>query len=181
MDDEGDLSPEELNAREICEQLHYAGRFGMLRFYLQFIWSWLLHTIAEFSPLPGLTVLCHRLRGVRIGEHVYIGPGVHIDYLYPHLITIEDYVSIGMRTMIFAHSNPTCSLYLKKRFFPRTSAPVTIKEGSWIPPGCIILQGVTIGENSVVGAGSLVNRDVPPFTIYAGHPAKKLKDLERKP
>lgn len=137
-----------------------------------------LQVIAKISPHPGITVILQRGRGDKIDQHVYIGPGVIIDDLYPHLITIEDYVSIGMGTMIFAHSNPTCSLELKLNYYPREVAPVTIKKGAWIPPRCIILAGVTIGENSVVGAGSIINKDVSPYTVVAGNPAKFIKALK---
>lgn len=122
--------------------------------------------------------MCQKLRGVNIGNPVYIGPNVNIDDLYPELITIENYVSVGMGTMIFAHSNPTCSLELKTNYFPRKVEPTTIKRGAWIAPGSIILSGVTVGENSVVGAGSVVTKDVPPYTIVGGCPAKIIKKLE---
>jgi acetyltransferase-like isoleucine patch superfamily enzyme len=54
-----------------------------------------------------------------------------------------------------------------------------IRSGAWIAPGCIILAGVTIGENSIVGAGSVVIRNVEPYTIVGGNPAKLIKKLDR--
>ncbi|MCT7626112.1 acyltransferase [Aliarcobacter butzleri] len=54
---------------------------------------------------------------------------------------------------------------------------VILKKGSWIGANSIILAGVTIGENSVVGAGSIVTKDIPPFTVYAGNPAKLIKEI----
>jgi acetyltransferase-like isoleucine patch superfamily enzyme len=117
---------------------------------------------------------------VKIGRHTFIGASVNIDDLYPGKVTIEDYVSIGMHTMIFAHSNPTCSLELKIKYYPRKVAPVMIKRGTWIAPGCIILAGVTIGENSVIGAGSVVVKDVPPYCVVGGSPAIILKHLDIK-
>jgi acetyltransferase-like isoleucine patch superfamily enzyme len=53
--------------------------------------------------------------------------------------------------------------------------PVTIKEGAWLATGCIILGGVTIGKNAVVGAGAVVNKDVPDFALAVGVPAKIVK------
>jgi len=103
---------------------------------------------------------------------------VQIDGIYPGLVTIEDYVSIGMNSMIFAHSNPTNSIWLKKYVYPRKTGAVTIKRGAWIAPGNTILAGVTIGENSVVGACSLVISDVKPYTVVAGIPAKPIKELK---
>lgn len=159
---------------------HYGlkGKLGKIRVYLKLLKSWILQLMASFSPHPGFTVLLHRMNGVKVGNHVYIGAYTQIDGLYPHLITIEDYVSIGMNSMIFAHSNPTDSIWLKKYVYHRRTAPVVIKKGAWIAPGNTILAGVTIGENSVVGACSLVLADVKPYTVVAGIPAKPVKELK---
>ena len=139
-----------------------------------------MQSLAKIVPHSKLAVLLQRARGVKIGKHVFIGMGVHIDDLYPHLITIEDYVGIGMNTMIFAHSNPTVSVELKEKYYPRTVAPVILKRGAWIPPGCIILAGVTVGENSVIGIGSVVYRDVEPYTVVIGNPARVVRRLKEK-
>lgn len=168
----------EINNKEIMEYLGYKGRSGLIKFYIRFAINWVLQTLAKVSPHPGISRLCQKMRGVNIGNPVYIGPNVHIDDLYPELITIEDFVSVGMGTMIFAHSNPTCSLELKTKYFPRKVEPTVIKKGAWIAPGSIILSGITIGENSVVGAGSVVIKDVPSYTIVGGSPAKVIKKLE---
>jgi acetyltransferase-like isoleucine patch superfamily enzyme len=137
---------------------------------------WLLHSLASKVPHPGWAVTLHRKRGVKIGKDVFIGEDVHLDLFHPDLITIEDNVSIGMRTMIFAHRSHW-SPFLSK-LYPKIEEPVVLGKGSWIAPGCIILPGVKIGENSVVGAGSVVIKDVDPFTIVAGSPAKFIKKLE---
>jgi len=170
-------TPEAINIRELMEYYGLKGVFGRVRLYLRQLKSYVLQALAMGSPLPGLTVLLQRARGVKIGKHVYIGPGVMFDELYPQLIAVEDYVSIGMQTLVFAHSNPTCSLELKQNYFPRKVAPTAIKKGAWIPPRCVILAGVTIGENAVIGAGSVVIRDVDPYTIVAGVPAKVVRDI----
>lgn len=172
-------NPEEVNTRELAEFYGYKGKLGEFRLKLKLLRCYLLQLLASMSPSPSLSVLFHRAKGCNIGNHVYIGPNVHIDILYPELVTIEDYVSIGMNSMIFAHSNPTNSAWIKEHHYPRKVAPVTIKRGSWIPPGVIILCGVTIGENSVVGAHSLVIKDVEPYTVHAGIPAKEIGKLER--
>ncbi|MDE5625758.1 MAG: acyltransferase [Muribaculaceae bacterium] len=59
-----------------------------------------------------------------------------------------------------------------------TLAPVRICRGAWIGAGATILPGVTIGENAVVGAASVVTRDVAPNTIVAGNPAKLLRSFD---
>jgi acetyltransferase-like isoleucine patch superfamily enzyme len=55
--------------------------------------------------------------------------------------------------------------------------PVTLEDNVWIGCRCIILKGVTIGENAVIAAGSVVTKDVPPNTIYGGVPARRLADI----
>lgn len=172
--------PEDINIRELMEHHKLHGRSGKARLIIGFVADRVMLSLVRVSPSPKIVCALHRLRGVSIGEHVYIGPDVVIDEMYPGLVTIEDYVSIGMRTMIFAHSNPTCSLELKQRFFPRTTKPVKIRKGAWIAPGCIILAGVEIGENAVVGAGSLVTKNVEPYTVVAGSPAKVIRQLPRE-
>lgn len=57
-------------------------------------------------------------------------------------------------------------------------APVHIKDFAWISYGAIILKGVTIGEGAIVGAGSVVTRDVPDYTLVSGNPARIIKELK---
>lgn len=170
--------PEEMNTRELMEYYDYKGTFGVIKLYFRYGISWMLQSVAKVCPHYGISVKLQKMRGVNIGKHVFLGPGVNIDDVYPNLVTIEDYVSIGMGTMIFAHSNPTCSIEIKTKYYPREFKPVTIKKGAWVAPGCMILAGVTIGENSIVGAGSIVMKDIEPYTVVGGCPAKLLKRLE---
>ena len=170
--------PEELNIRELMEYYGYRGTSGVIKLYLWYGTGWMLQSLAKICPHPGISVKLQRMRGVNIGKHVFLGPHVNLDDVYPGLITIEDYVGIGMGTMILAHSNPTCSMELKTKYYPREFKPVTIKRGAWIAPGSIILAGITIGENSIVGAGSVVMKDVNPYTVVIGSPARVLKKLE---
>jgi len=61
---------------------------------------------------------------------------------------------------------------------PGRTAPIHLKKGSWIGDSAIICKGVTIGENSIVGAGAVVRRDVPPNVVVIGNPAKVVKQLD---
>ena len=60
------------------------------------------------------------------------------------------------------------------------SKPIDVKEGSWIGANAVILPGVTIGKNCVIGAGSVVTKDVPNYSIATGNPAKVIKTIEPK-
>jgi len=172
-------TPEEINKKELMDYYGYEGKLGGVKYYLRYMFSWSLQFLAKVSPHPAVAIRLQRARGAEIGNHVFIGSDVNLDDIYPSLIKIEDYVSIGMRTLIFCHSNPTCSIEIKKNYYPRLVASTTIKRGAWIAPGCIILAGITIGENSIVGAGSVVVKDVEPYTIVAGNPARLIKRIHR--
>ena len=121
-----------------------------------------------------------RLRRVNIGKHVFIRKGTILDRVRPDLITIEDYVSLAGRIIVLTHSSPT--LPLREILGPESHriAPVTIKRGAWIAVNVVILPGVTIGECAIVSAGSVVNQDIPPYTVASGIPAKVTKEIYRK-
>ena len=59
---------------------------------------------------------------------------------------------------------------------PLTSAPVTIKKNAWVAAGAFIGPGVTVGEGAVVGAHAVVTKDVAPWTVVVGNPAKVIKE-----
>ena len=112
------------------------------------------------------------------GRHTKIGKGVFINHACSFLdlggITIEDDVQIGPKVSLITENHPLDpatrkSLDLKS---------ILVKKNAWIGAGAIILPGVTIGENSVVAAGAVVNKDVPANTIVGGIPAKVIKSIE---
>ena len=144
MDDDNVIK---LNEDELMQYYKLRGTGGRVSLKLKFTKTWILHKLAYSSAYPGWAVKMQRARGVKIGKNCHINPYVLIDLLYPHLITIENNVSIGTYSMIFAHNNPTANLFLKKNGYPRTTKPVLIKEGAVINPGSIIMAGVTIGIN----------------------------------
>jgi len=102
-----------------------------------------------------------------------------IDLIYPELVHIEDNVTLGSFSMIFAHSNPTANLFLKNGAYPRKVAEVTIKSGAVINPGAIVIAGVTIGENSIISPRSVVVQDIPDYCVAVGNPARVIKKINR--
>lgn len=118
-----------------------------------------------------------RIRGVKVGNHVFLGGGCVLDRAKPHLITIEDYVSLAGNVMILTHSNPTEPLREILGDEGTKIAPVHIKRGAWVSVNCVVLPGVTIGENAIVAAGAVVTKDVAPETIVGGVPAKFIKKI----
>jgi acetyltransferase-like isoleucine patch superfamily enzyme len=141
---------------------------------LRFFKNWCLERIGSNFPIPSWRVRLHRMRGVKIGKNVYIGYDVIFDRIHPDQITIEDYAEIGDRCIISAHSRGTLPLREK---YPRSVQPVKIGMGVWMAPGCIVIQGVEIGEMSVIGTGAVVNKSIPSHCLAAGVPAKVIKKL----
>ena len=137
------------------------------------------HVAMTSFPLPpSFRVWLQRLRGVKIGKHVFLGLECCLDVIRPDLITIEDYVSLAGRVMVLTHSAPTEPLRIALGSELDRYGPVVIKRGAWVTVNCTILPGVTIGENAVVAAGSVVNKDVAPYTVVGGVPAKFIRTLK---
>ena len=124
-----------------------------------------------------MRVKLHKWRGVKIGKNVMIGPQVVIDDVYPNFVVIEDGVSLAANDYILTHSKP---LEYHQHLTESYVAPVIIKKNAWIAISVTILPGVTVGEGSIVAAGSVVTKDVPPFCMVAGAPAKVIREFEMK-
>ncbi|MBI3719233.1 MAG: sugar O-acetyltransferase [Sphingobacteriales bacterium] len=111
------------------------------------------------------------------GRHTKLGKNVFINHACSFLdlggITIEDDVMIGPRVNIVTENHPLDPS--KRRSLDLKS--VLIKKNAWIGANATILPGVTIGENSVVAAGAVVNKNVPPNVIVGGVPAKIIKSI----
>ena len=92
-------------------------------------------------------------------------------------ITIEDEVMIGLNCVIYDTDHHSVDYNERIHGVGTIQKPVTIKQGAWIGGHCIILKGVTIGEKAVVGAGSVVTKDIPDNEVWGGNPAHFLKKL----
>lgn len=116
---------------------------------------------------------------VHIGKDVHIGSRVRFDNVeMGALITLDDQVTIADGVRILCHD---ASSY--RRLGVAWHAPVNIQKRAFIGGGAIILPGITIGEDAIVAAGSVVTRDIDAGTIVAGNPARKIgytKDLDSK-
>lgn len=155
----------------------YKGFMAMPRFLYRRIMDYILQLISKTLPYSGIKVRLQRMRGVKIGRNVHIGPMVTIDDVYPNFVIIEDGVSIAGQNFILTHNKP---LEYHKHLSEAFLAPVVIKKNAWVAIGVIILPGVTIGEGAIVASGAVVSKDVPPNTLVGGVPAKVLKEFEMK-
>lgn len=115
------------------------------------------------------------------GYNIHLGKNVFINYNCVFLdvcpIEIGDNTLIGPCTQIYTACHPTSpSERLKGVEFGKK---VIIGKNVWIGGGCIILPGVSIGDNSVLGAGSVVTHDIPDYVVAAGNPCKVIKHLDK--
>ena len=129
-----------------------------------------------------------------VGEGVDIRPPLRVDY--GHNISIGDgsWVNYGMTVLDVAPVaigtdvliGPNCSLYTAihptepgpRRAKWESSAPITLEDNVWLGGSVVVCPGVTIGENSIIGAGAVVTRDIPANCIAVGNPARVIKDLD---
>ena len=167
-----------INETELLEYYGYSGITGKLKLRINYIRSWLYHTLAFHSTHSGFAVKMQRLRGVKIGKNCHLNPYALIDLMYPELVTIENNVTLGSFSMLFAHNNPTANLFLKQGDYPRKTGEIHIKSGAVINPGAIITLGVTIGKNSIISSGSVVTQDIPDYCVVVGNPARVIKKID---
>ena len=128
--------------------------------------QWTYPEIKDGIPTKYHWVVQH-IEQFELGYQTDIGAFTYINARYG--VYIEDFVQIGSHCSVYSHST-----------IDDKSGPVRLKKNSKIGAHCVIMPGVTIGENVVVGALSLVNKDVADNTMVAGSPIKKIKDLNEK-
>jgi acetyltransferase-like isoleucine patch superfamily enzyme len=143
--------------------------------------------IGEACLVQGQLVLERSESRMRIGNNSFVGGGTVLDCALS--ISIEDDVLLSYGCIVSDCDNHSSKLSLRKddlagwmnntrhNWDHSPMAPVRICRGAWIGARSILLKGVTIGEGAIVGAGSVVTRDVPAFTIVAGNPAQILREL----
>lgn len=113
-------------------------------------------------------------KNLKIGNNCYVGDSVYFDL--SDEIKLEDNVVISAYVKFITHRDCNRSSELEK-IYPRKTAPILVKGGSWVSIDASILLGVQINQNSVIGAQSLVTSDIDEASLYAGTPAKKIKSL----
>lgn len=113
-------------------------------------------------------------KGISIGMDSIIGEHVVLDGRAP--LYIGNHVDIATDVMIYNAQHDTNS----DDFANHTDAPVVIYDYVFIGPRAIILPNVTIGEGAIVGAGAVVTKDIPPFSIVGGVPAKIIGERKNK-
>ena len=109
---------------------------------------------------------------LRVGRNVFINQNCTVYDLGG--VDIADDVMIGPNVSIITSGHP---IEPSQRRAAVVAKPIVIESNVWIAAGVIIIGGVTVGENSVVAAGSVVTQDVPPNTLVGGNPAKVIRSI----
>lgn len=122
------------------------------------------------------------------GVNIHVGKGCFVNYKCTFLdvapITLGDGVWIGANVTLATPNHPFIAEERLPADYPdgnhdlEYASPIIIKDGCWICSSATVCGGVTIGENSIVAAGAVVNRDVPPGSIVAGVPAKVIRKID---
>jgi acetyltransferase-like isoleucine patch superfamily enzyme len=137
-----------------------------------------LKFLAKLSPGYGLRIWLLRMCNFSIGEQVYIGEDfIVIDDLKDdtRYLTIEDRVAISPRVTFVIHSKPNWSMI--SDYVNSKKGKITVRRDAWIGTGAVILPDVEIGEGAVVGANAVVTKNVAPYTVVGGVPAREIKKI----
>jgi acetyltransferase-like isoleucine patch superfamily enzyme len=146
----------------------------------RFLWRLrkkILKRWARNAFFPAWRVQLLRWCGFKIGKDVYIADDIIVvetledrDNLF-----IGDRVSMAPRVTLVTSSDPNDSRI--RPFAPVERAPIVIEDDAWLGTGAIVMPGVRIGRGAIVGAQSVVTRDVPPLHVVVGQPAKTIRVL----
>ena len=137
--------------------------------------------LQSFNPRK-LRPMLMRQMGCHVGKECFIGDYVRIDTGHADMITLEDHVSIASGTRLLCHQRDFTDYcigddYMKLGYIVK---PIVLKKGCLVGMESFVMPGVTIGEGAIVGAGSLVTKDIPPYTIATGRPAKVVKQIAER-
>ena len=154
--------------------------FGNIR--LKFLEGMLDWSILEPIEPRKLRPYILRRMGCKVGKGCFIGDYVRIDTSHTDMITVEDNVSIASGSRLLCHQRDFSDFcvgddYMKLGYVVK---PIVLKKGCLVGMESFVMPGVTIGEGAIVGAGSLVTKDIPAWTIAAGRPAKVLKQIPER-
>ena len=137
--------------------------------------------LEPFNPRKLRPWILRRL-GAKVGKNVFIGEYVRPDLNHSNLITIEDGVHIAADVRFLCHKKDLSNYCVGDIYGqqPYKYGEIHLCKNCAIGTGSLLMPGVTIGEGAVVGAGSLITKDIPAWTIAIGRPAKVVKEIHER-
>ena len=154
--------------------------FGNIRRkYLQSMMDWAI--LEPLNPRRLRPILLRKI-GCSVGKNVFVGDFVRVDLNHANMIEIEEGVHIASGCRLLCHQRDMSNYFVGDDYanLGYHVKKVVLKKGCSIGMETFILPGVVVGEGAIVGAGSLVTKDVPAWTIATGRPAKVIKEIPRK-
>ncbi|MCG2618082.1 WcaF family extracellular polysaccharide biosynthesis acetyltransferase [Terrimonas sp. NA20] len=169
---------------------HSGASFSVKNRIARVIWNAVYLFLFRFSPTPlhGWRSFLLRLFGGKVGKGVHVYPGAKI--WAPWNVELKDqcgiandvilysqgHIKIGARSVISQGSHICAGTHdYTRKGFPLITMPITIGDEVWIAAECFIHPGVTIEDGAVVGARSVVTKDLPRWMVCSGHPCQPIK------
>jgi len=123
-----------------------------------------------------------RWMGAKVGKDCFIGYAVWADMTNTELIEMEDHVHIANRCLLLCHQRDLSDYHIGDDYakLGYHKKKIILKKGCLIGMNTMVMPGVTIGEGAIVGAGSLVTKDIPAWTIATGRPAKVIRQITHR-
>jgi acetyltransferase-like isoleucine patch superfamily enzyme len=137
--------------------------------------------LAKSFPYNSIRVWGLKLSGFKVGQKVYIGFDLIVASLVSENtcdLTIKDRVAIGPRVTFILSSDANWSNLMNS--IKPIKGSIILEDDCWIGAGAIIMPNITIGASSIVGAGAVVTKNVPPNSVVVGIPAKVIKYLNHQ-
>lgn len=116
------------------------------------------------------------------GRHVHFGKGIYANFNLTAVddthIYVGDYTKFGPNVVLATAGHPLCPELREKGY--QFNAPIRIGRCCWLGAGVVVVPGVSIGDGTVIGAGSVVTRDIPPNSLAVGNPCRVLRELDER-
>lgn len=137
--------------------------------------------LQSFNPRKIRPILMRKM-GCRVGKECFIGDYVRVDLGHADMITIEDHVSIAAGVRLLCHQRDFRNYRIGDDYMDLgyIVKPIVLKKGCLVGMESFIMPGVTVGEGAIIGAGSLVTKDIPAWTVATGQPAQVVKKFSER-
>lgn len=169
--DDPELVAARMKARNLCYQLHHEQR-GDIQSRQQIL--------TELLGSGGETATIEPPFQCDYGSNIYLGENVYFNFNCVVLdvceVRIGNHTLIGPSVQIYTATHPMNAELRRKQEFGK---PITIGSDVWIGGGAILCPGVTIGDRTVIGAGSVVTKDLPPNVFAAGNPCRVIREIDQ--
>jgi len=158
------------------------------------VWNmgWLILGVPSPRFAHGWRRLLLRLFGAKVGKNVHVYPGARIwapwnlvlgdecGIADGAILYSQDLITLGRRAVVSQGAHLCAGTHDYNRVgFPLVTKPIVVGAEAWLAAECFVMPGVSVGDGAVIGARSVVIRDMPAWTVCAGHPCRPIKPREK--